>query len=85
MTTHATGPLAHFLCLVHTAVVWSSEGQDWFGVDLRLQLNAAPTDWEVLTSRKRVTDALSEWQVRPHKQHAHCGYMSLSAVFASLG
>ncbi len=47
-------------------------------MDLRLQLNAAPMDWEVLTSRKRVTDALSEWQVRPHKQHAHCDYMSLS-------
>ena len=67
----------NFVGPVNAAVVWSSEGQDWFGVDLRLQLNAAPTDWEVLTSRKRVTDALSEWQVQPHKQHAHCDYALL--------
>jgi hypothetical protein len=45
-------------------LVCLSEGQDWFGVDLRLQLNMPPTDWEVYASRQRVTAALSEWQVR---------------------
>jgi len=44
--------------------VSSSEGQDWFGLDLRLQLSMEPVDWAVLANRRRVADALSEWQVR---------------------
>ena len=39
-----------------------SEGQDWFGLDLRLTYSMEPTDWEVLSNRRRVADALTEWQ-----------------------
>ncbi len=48
--------------LVDFLLIGCSEGQDWFGVDLRLGQSCAPIDWEVYSSRRRVTDALSEWQ-----------------------
>ncbi len=39
-----------------------SEGQDWFGTDMRLRESMVGTDWGVLSERRRVFDVLQEWQ-----------------------